>query len=60
MTGGFFKIVHEKFRAKNGQDDADLHSTMMDAVFRNNQELKSLGIKDTVHDILHEIIFFID
>lgn len=47
LTGGFFKIVHEKFRAKNGQDESDLHSSMMDAVFKHNQELKTMGIKDT-------------
>lgn len=48
LTGGFFKIVHEKFRAKNGQDDSDLHNTVLDAVYKNNQELRSMGIKDTV------------
>ena len=48
LTGGFFKIVHEKFRAKNGQDDSDLHNTVLDEVYKNNQELRSMGIKDTV------------
>jgi DNA-directed RNA polymerase III subunit RPC1 len=47
LTGGFFKIVHEKFRAKNNQDDNDIHQNVQSTVFKQNQDLKSLGIKDT-------------
>lgn len=41
MTGGFFKIVHEKYRAKNADDQIDAQVRQMQEIVRLYPELKS-------------------
>jgi hypothetical protein len=50
LGGGFFKIVHEKFRAKGGDADRDNRHgvTTLSDIFYSNPDLKAFPIKDTV------------
>lgn len=41
MTGGFLKIVHEKYRAKNAGDHIDLQTHQMHNVIQNFPDLKN-------------------
>ena len=41
MTGGFFKIVHEKYRAKNSDEQLEMQVRQMQEIVKLYPELKS-------------------
>ena len=41
MTGGFFKIVHERFRAKNSDEQIEAQVRQMQEIVKSYPELKS-------------------
>jgi hypothetical protein len=54
MSGGFFKIVHEKYRAKNGDEQLDMQIRQMSEIVKLYPELKPNIQRSVVR------IFFID
>ncbi len=40
MSGGFFKIVHEKYRAKNADEQLDMQIRQMSEIVKMYPELK--------------------
>lgn len=40
MSGGFFKIVHEKYRAKNADEQLDMQIRQMSEIVKLYPELK--------------------
>jgi len=57
MTGGFFKIVHEKYRAKNADEQLDMQIRQMSEIVKLYPELKS-NIQRPVVSIIHISSYF--
>jgi len=48
VGSGCFKIVHEKFRAKNAEDQEDTYQLQVEEVLKQNPELKPFISKSVV------------
>lgn len=48
QTGSFLRIVHEKFRSKNAEDEMRSQKKQMDDILKVNPELKDHRINGTV------------
>ena len=52
VGSGCFKIVHEKYRAKNADDQADTYQRKFDEVVKLYPELKPQTLRAVVHNAL--------
>jgi DNA-directed RNA polymerase III subunit RPC1 len=59
MSGGFFKIVHEKYRAKNSDDQLDMQIRQMSEIIRLYPDLKP-NIQRSVVSFCRSIAIFTD
>ena len=48
LTSGFFKIAHERYRAKKAPDEDDLYQLRMKEVYKTAPELRQYNIKSSV------------
>jgi DNA-directed RNA polymerase III subunit RPC1 len=48
LTSGFFKIAHEKFRAKNAADEDDQYQQRMEQIYQTTPELRQFNVKSSV------------
>lgn len=48
LTSGFFKIAHEKYRAKNAADEDDLYQQKMEQIYLSTPELRQHNVKSSV------------
>ncbi len=61
VTGGVFKLIHEKKRNKNSSEEYDKEIHQLDEIYKSNPELKPNLAKSTVCYILliYYLLFYL-